>query len=106
MAWVNQPLASGLTVRLNQLQTRNNNCWLTSISQPYNGGMQLNLDTSEVYSRSGNNRQCQPSGVNSLNDETIAYLAIEPGVGTMALGGENVRYQFVEHHHPSIRHFH
>ncbi|MGE6451314.1 DUF6701 domain-containing protein [Shewanella baltica] len=90
-AWVNQPLASGLTVRLNQLQTHNNNCWLTSISQPYNGGMQLNLDTSEVYS---NNRRCQPGGVNSLNDETIAYLAIEPGVGTMALGGENVRYQF------------
>lgn len=93
-AWVNQPLASGLTVRLNQLQTRNNNCWLTSISRPYNGGMQLNLDTSEVYSGSGSNRRCQPSGVNSLNDETIAYLAIEPGVGTMALGGENVRYQF------------
>ncbi|MEL4385853.1 DUF6701 domain-containing protein [Shewanella xiamenensis] len=92
--WVNQPLASGLTVRLNQLQTRNNNCWLTSISQPYNGGMQLNLDTSEVYSGSVSNRRCQPSGVNSLNDETIAYLAIEPGVGTMAIGGENVRYQF------------
>jgi len=93
-SWVNQPLDSGLTVRLNQLQTRNNDCWLTSVSQSYSGGIQLNLDTSEVYSGNSNNRRCEPGHKKSLDDETIAYLALEPSVGTIVLSGEDVRYQF------------
>ncbi|GIU25828.1 hypothetical protein TUM4637_11620 [Shewanella hafniensis] len=93
-AWVNQTLDSGLSVRLNQLQTRNNNCWLTSVSQPSVNGISLNMDTSEVYTGKGTSRRCQPSNFNTLANETIAYLAIEPGVGTITLNGEPINYQF------------
>lgn len=93
-AWVSRPLDANLTVRLNQLQTRNNNCWLTSVSQPYSGGIQLNLDVSEVYSNKSNNRRCEPENDKLLDDETIGYLAVEPGTGTLVLDGENVHYQF------------
>lgn len=93
-AWVNQTLDSGLSVRLNQLQTRNNNCWLTSVSQPSSNGISLNMDTSEVYTGTGTSRRCQPGNFNTLANETIAYLAIEPGVGTITLNGEPINYQF------------
>ncbi|MGI2021539.1 DUF6701 domain-containing protein [Shewanella glacialipiscicola] len=93
-AWVNQTLDLGLSVRLNQLQTRNNNCWLTSVSQPSANGISLNMDTSEVYTVTGTSRRCQPGNLNTLANETIAYFAIEPGVGTITLSGEPINYQF------------
>lgn len=93
-AWVNQTLDSGLSVRLNQLQTRNNNCWLTSVLQPSVNGISLNMDTSEVHTGTGTSRRCQPGNFNTLANETIAYLAIEPGVGTITLNGEPINYQF------------
>lgn len=93
-SWVSQFLDVGLNVRLNQLQTSNNNCWLTSVSQPSNGGIQLNMDTSEAYEITGNNRRCLPGFDKDLKVETIGYLATEPGSGTIDINGENVRYQF------------
>lgn len=90
-AWVNVPLNTSLDVVLNQTQTQNNStCWLTSVAQLNSSGIQLNLDTSEV--RSGG--QCKPGNLQSLQSETIGYLAVKSSVGTVILNGENVRYQF------------
>ncbi|MGE6435596.1 DUF6701 domain-containing protein [Shewanella baltica] len=90
-AWTSVPLNTSLNVVLNQLQTRNNStCWLTSVAQLNSSGIQLNLDTSEV--RSGG--QCKPGNLQSLQSETIGYLAVKSSVGTVILHGEDVHYQF------------
>ncbi|MCE9685910.1 MSHA biogenesis protein MshQ [Shewanella sp. AS16] len=93
--WVDVPLASGLDVVLNQLQSRNNSCWLTSVSQPYSDGIQLNLDTSEAYDYYNGTVYCRPGGNWTLPyDETIGYLALQPGSGSLTLNGEQLNYQF------------
>ncbi|WP_392341814.1 hypothetical protein [uncultured Shewanella sp.] len=79
-------------VVLNQIQTQNNNCWFTSTSTSSGSELQLALDTSEVYS-SG---QCQPGNLNNnpIQNETIGYLVLESGNGTMTLNGVDTNYHF------------
>ncbi|MBB1362372.1 MSHA biogenesis protein MshQ [Shewanella sp. SR44-4] len=79
-------------VVLNQIQTQNNNCWFTSTSTSSGSELQLALDTSEVYS-SG---QCQPGNLNNnpIQNETIGYLILESGNGTMTLNGVDTNYHF------------
>ncbi len=86
-------LPSSQNVVLNQLQTQINNCWLTSTSKLTSNGVDLGLDASEV--RSGNTR-CQPGDLtnNQLQNETVAYLAVESGTGTINLNNANVRFEF------------
>ncbi|MCL1118693.1 MULTISPECIES: DUF6701 domain-containing protein [Pseudomonadati] len=86
-------LPASQDVLLNQLQTRNNNCWFTSTSQFTSTGIELALDTSEVRS---NNNQCQPGNLNNtqIQNETIGYLSVASGSGAMVLGGENTNYHF------------
>ena len=71
-------LPSTQDVVLNQLQTQNNNCWLTSTSQFTSSGVELAMDTSEVTSNSG---KCEPSklNANNLQYEKIAYLSVTSG---------------------------
>ncbi|MCL2912255.1 MSHA biogenesis protein MshQ [Shewanella corallii] len=85
-------LASGLDVALHQLQSRNNNCWLTSTSLLSNQSIRLSMDMSQVYS----SRRCQPGNIdqNNLANETIAYLALDSGSGNMTIHGESINYQF------------
>ncbi|MDP5147697.1 MSHA biogenesis protein MshQ [Shewanella sp. ULN5] len=86
-------LPASQDVLLNQLQTRNNNCWFTSTSKFTATGVELALDTSEVRS---NNDQCQPGNFNNtqIQNETIGYLSVASGSGAMVLGGENTNYHF------------
>ena len=86
-------LPASQDVLLNQLQTRNNNCWFTSTSQFTSTGIELALDTSEVRS---NNNQCQPGNLNNsqIQNETIGYLSVASGSGAMVLAGENTNYHF------------
>ncbi|UJF21978.1 DUF6701 domain-containing protein [Shewanella sp. OMA3-2] len=86
-------LPSSQDVLLNQIQTRNNNCWLTSTSQFTSTGIELALDASEVRD---NNNRCQPEGLNNnqVKNETIGYLSLKSGSGAMVLAGENTNYHF------------
>ncbi|QIR13375.1 DUF6701 domain-containing protein [Shewanella aestuarii] len=91
--YISVTLPASQNVVLNQLQTRNNNCWFTSTSQFTSTGIQFALDTSEV--RSSNNR-CQPGNLanGSIQNETIAYLSVAAGSGPMVLNGENTNFHF------------
>jgi MSHA biogenesis protein MshQ len=79
-------------ILLNQIQTQKNNCWLTSSSQFSTTGIELALDTSEVYS----NSRCRPDNLNNsqIKNETIGYLVLESGNGTMEINGEETTYHF------------
>ncbi|MGI2225735.1 DUF6701 domain-containing protein [Shewanella frigidimarina] len=84
-------------VVLNQIQTQNNDCWLTSTSEFTGTGIQLALDASEVYS----NSRCQPDNLNnnSIQNETIGYLSLSTpsgttASGTMTLNGVETNYHF------------
>jgi MSHA biogenesis protein MshQ len=89
-------LPDSQNVQLNQLQTQNNNCWLTSTAQSTNDGIELAMDASEVRDSWWDNERCQPGNLSndSLQDETIAYLAVQSGSGTLVLDGNNVNYHF------------
>ncbi|MCL1142104.1 DUF6701 domain-containing protein [Shewanella gaetbuli] len=91
--YIDVALPSSQNVLLNQMQTQNNNCWFTSTSQFNNAGIQLAMDTSEVRS---NNNRCQPGNLsnNQIQPETIAYLTVASGSGSMVLNGENTNYHF------------
>ncbi|UAL44070.1 MSHA biogenesis protein MshQ [Shewanella inventionis] len=91
--YVDVTLPSTQNVVLNQLQTQNNNCWLTSTSQFTNNGIELAMDASEVRN---NSSQCEPGDLdnNNLQNEQIAYLAVQSGSGTLVLDGNNVNYHF------------
>jgi MSHA biogenesis protein MshQ len=86
-------LPASQDVLLNQIQTRNNNCWFTSTSQFTSTGIELALDTSEVRD---NSARCQPGGLNNsqIQNETIGYLSLKSGSGAMVLAGENTNYHF------------
>lgn len=86
-------LPFGQDVVLNQLQTKNNNCWFTSTSQFYNGGIELGIDASEVRT---NNSHCQPGNLTNsqLKSETVAYMAVSAGTGTINLNSGNVKFHF------------
>ncbi|MFC1518147.1 DUF6701 domain-containing protein [Pseudomonadota bacterium] len=86
-------LSSSQNVVLNQIQTRNNDCWFTSTSQFTSTGIQFALETSEV--RSGSN-QCQPGNLanGAIQNETIAYLSVAAGSGPLVLNGENTNFHF------------
>lgn len=87
-------------VVLNQIQSTQNNCWLTSTAKWNNSSISVGIDVSEaVNAGSGNgfgNKRCQPENIqlNKLNAERVAYLALKTGNGIIELGGKNVRYQF------------
>ncbi len=87
-------LPSTQNVVLNQIQTQNNKCWFTSTSETTSSGIQLGLDTSEVYDR--NNEQCLPGGLNNsqIANETIGYLSLTSASGTMILNGVETNYHF------------
>ncbi|MFK3977385.1 DUF6701 domain-containing protein [Shewanella vesiculosa] len=91
--YISVSLPSTQDVVLNQLQTQNNNCWLTSTSQFTSSGIELAMDTSEVRNNSG---QCEPSklNANNLQYEKIAYLSVTSGSGPLVLEGKNVNYHF------------
>ena len=91
--YVDVALPSVQNVVLNQIQTQNNNCWLTSTSQFTNNGIQLAMDASEVRNNSG---QCERGKLdnNSLQNEKIAYLSVQSGSGPLVLNGNNVNYHF------------
>ncbi|MBR9728775.1 hypothetical protein G3R48_12385 [Shewanella intestini] len=84
---------SANNVLLHQIQTHNNNCWFTTTSQFSNNGPEIAIDTSEVRT---NSRACQPAnlGNGQIQNESVAYLSVASGAGTLALNGENVQYQF------------
>jgi MSHA biogenesis protein MshQ len=97
---VTLPSTQGVTqdVLLNQIQTQNNGCWFTSTSQlptpdTTTYDIELALDTSEVRA---NNNKCQPGNLKNgkLQNETIAYLSVPSGSGTLTLGGSAVNYHF------------
>ncbi|GGP41637.1 DUF6701 domain-containing protein [Shewanella saliphila] len=87
-------LPSTQNVVLNQIQTQNNDCWFTSTSETTSTGIQLGLDTSEVYNRSNN--QCLPGDLNNnqIVNETIGYLSLTAASGTMILNGVDTNYHF------------
>ena len=87
-------LPSTQNVVLNQIQTQNNNCWFTSTSETTSTGIQLGLDTSEVYDR--NNEQCLPGVLNNnqIENETIGYLSLNAASGTMILNGVDTNFHF------------
>ena len=91
--YVDVDLPSSQNVLLNQIQTQVNNCWLTSLSQFNNTGIRLAMDTSEVRS---NNSKCQPGDLNNnqIDAETVAYLSLESGSGSIVLNSENLNYHF------------
>ncbi|WP_144212328.1 DUF6701 domain-containing protein [Shewanella donghaensis] len=91
--YVDVDLPSSQNVLLNQIQTQVNNCWLTSLSQFTNTGIQLAMDTSEVRS---NNSKCQPGDLdnNQIDSETVAYLSLPSGSGSIVLNSENLNYHF------------
>jgi MSHA biogenesis protein MshQ len=91
--YVDVALPSAQNVVLNQIQTKNNDCWLTSTSQFTNNGIQLAMDASEVRNNSG---QCERGKLdnNSLQNEQIAYLSVQSGSGSLVLNGNNVNYYF------------
>ncbi|WP_299569157.1 DUF6701 domain-containing protein [uncultured Shewanella sp.] len=91
--YVDVDLPSSQNVLLNQIQTQVNDCWLTSLSQFTNTGVQLAMDTSEVRS---NNSKCQPGNLNNnqIDAETVAYLSLESGSGSIVLNNENLNYHF------------
>jgi MSHA biogenesis protein MshQ len=91
--YVDVALPSAQNVVLNQMQTKNNDCWLTSTSQFTNNGIQLAMDASEVRNNSG---QCETGKLdnNSLQNEQIAYLSVQSGSGALVLNGNNVNYHF------------
>ncbi|MGL4613267.1 MAG: DUF6701 domain-containing protein [Shewanella sp.] len=99
--WTKKTLDPNLKVHINQLQTQNNACWLTSIGLPYEAsvtnpndtGLLVSLDTSEVFS-DNINPSCQPGNIHHLQPETVGYLAVEAGSGVMPVNGVDVRYQF------------
>ncbi|AZG71844.1 DUF6701 domain-containing protein [Shewanella livingstonensis] len=86
-------LPSTQNVVLNQLQTQNNDCWLTSTSQFTASGIELAMDASEVRNNSG---QCETGKLdnNSLKSEKIAYLSVKSGSGALILNETNVNYHF------------
>ncbi len=86
-------LPSTQNVVLNQLQTQNNDCWLTSTSQFTTSGIELAMDASEVRNNSG---QCETGKLdnNSLKSEKIAYLSVKSGSGALILNETNVNYHF------------
>ncbi|MGL4475313.1 MAG: DUF6701 domain-containing protein [Shewanella sp.] len=89
-SWSEVDADPSLSVILNQKQTNNTNCWLTSVAERTSDGFQLALDTSEVIS----NSRCQPDNISGIKHETIGFLAIEPGNGQVILNGKAVQYQF------------
>ncbi|MGR6500815.1 DUF6701 domain-containing protein [Shewanella sp. Koi 1] len=91
--WSNVTLDNSYDVVLNQIQTNNNNCWLTSVAEPTAAGIRLNMDVSEVFKNS-NNPHCQPDNIKYLEYESIGYLAVPSSLGIISLNGEDVRYQF------------
>ncbi|GGA96178.1 DUF6701 domain-containing protein [Agarivorans gilvus] len=105
-SYVNLGIPSNLSVVLHQQQSRNNQCWLTTTSV-FNGGdsgIGLALENSEVHTWywywewPWMRDQCL--GDNNaipyyeLADETIAYLATEPAVGSISVNNQQVNYQF------------
>ncbi|PTA49082.1 hypothetical protein C9I43_18820, partial [Shewanella morhuae] len=91
--WTNVSLDNNYSVVLNQIQTNNNNCWLTSVIEPASGGLKINMDVSQVYKKS-NSPQCQPANIKDLVNESVAYLALPVAKGIINLNGADVRYQF------------
>ncbi|WP_394129339.1 DUF6701 domain-containing protein [Shewanella maritima] len=80
-------------VLLHQIQTNVNDCWFTTTSQFTNTGMEVALDTSEVRT---NGNQCMPARLNNnrIQAESVAYMSVQSGEGSLVLNGENVNYHF------------
>ncbi|QFU24639.1 MSHA biogenesis protein MshQ [Shewanella eurypsychrophilus] len=94
-------LSQSYDVVLNQIQSSENNCWLTStVTRDDDDDIFIGMDVSEVVDAgSGNgygNKYCQPADIklNRLKNEKVAYLALEKGVGTISLNGKDVQYHF------------
>lgn len=107
--WQNEPdeyeytkVDSKLKVVLSQIQPRplgqpSNNCWLTSLAmfdKKEKNELLIGADASEVE----NSGICKP-GNYDLEDlkykESLAYLAVEPGFGTLLLStGDKLKFQF------------
>ncbi|RKF21366.1 hypothetical protein DBZ36_01560 [Alginatibacterium sediminis] len=94
--------ANDYPVVLTQVQTLNNRqnqnsdaCWFTSRSGTINGNVSTAIDASEAYD-GGNNPRCQPGNVrtNSLDSETVAYLAAKVGTGQVDKDSVSYKFQF------------
>ncbi|BEU04779.1 hypothetical protein OAG1_35790 [Agarivorans sp. OAG1] len=96
--YFNVDMPNYLTVVLHQMQSRNNNCWLTSNSEYNNNGIRLAIDSSEAYDFRFFSRYCVSDNASiyyeDLQDETVAYLATEPTVGAITVDNQVVNYQF------------
>ncbi|GGI87795.1 DUF6701 domain-containing protein [Shewanella gelidii] len=79
-------------VVLSQLQTRVNNCWVTSLAKTSANDISLSLEISEVHNRS--NRRCQPANIRTLAPEQVAYLAVSSATGQFRLNNQDIRYHF------------
>ncbi|MFS1424440.1 DUF6701 domain-containing protein [Shewanella sp. 10N.286.48.B5] len=79
---------------LHQIQTQVNNCWLTTTSQFTTTGAEVALEASEV--RVTNPNRCMDGGLdnNGLQAETVAYMSLKAGNGTIELNGESTNFHF------------
>ncbi|WP_163134704.1 DUF6701 domain-containing protein [Agarivorans sp. Alg241-V36] len=96
--YFNVAMPSNLSVVLHQMQSRSNNCWLTSNSEYNNNGIRLAIDSSEAYDFRFFSRYCVSDNdsiyYEDLQDETVAYLATEATVGAITVDNQVVNYQF------------
>ncbi|WP_257982815.1 DUF6701 domain-containing protein [Shewanella sp. GutDb-MelDb] len=96
----NVSLSQNFDVVLSQIQTSENDCWLSSTVSRYGKDLSIGMDVSEVVNAgNGNgfgNKYCRPgyTKLNQLQKEKIAYLALESGTGTISLNGKDTKYQF------------
>ncbi|WP_157360262.1 DUF6701 domain-containing protein [Aliagarivorans marinus] len=85
----------GYDVWLTQMQSRNNNCWLTTLAREQrNGpGVRVALDASGA---SVLRFLCAPGFTlaNRLQEETVGYFLTESGSGSALISNQTVRYQF------------
>ncbi|MDO6775471.1 hypothetical protein Q4591_08900 [Shewanella sp. 3_MG-2023] len=79
---------------LHQIQTQVNNCWLTTTSQFTTTGAEVALEASEVRLISPNRCMEDRLENDEIAAETVAYMSLMAGNGTIELNGENTNFHF------------
>ncbi|MBM7073068.1 hypothetical protein JQC92_13685 [Shewanella sp. 202IG2-18] len=93
--WTNVNVSNGLSLGISQIQSHNNpQCWFTSAAEMGAGFVRLGLDPSQAFDDGFFSDRCANGGPSSINAETVAYLAYEPGTGDIVLNNQRIIYQF------------
>ncbi|MDO6639834.1 hypothetical protein Q4557_07660 [Shewanella sp. 5_MG-2023] len=79
---------------LHQIQTQVNNCWLTTTSQFTTTGAEVALEASEVRLTSPNRCMEDRLENDEIAAETVAYMSLKAGNGTIELNGESTNFHF------------